>query len=278
MGEVMAPRLLYKYMPPSRAFAIEGRLLRFTPPSEFPDYYESFPRVAGPNRRSVRRKLSQKQDLDDAVASATPHFRTRGPQAVFDMVSQTFGVLCLTSRCDHPLLWAQYTAGHRGFAVGFLCSHEWLHAWQRPMPPIDAVQQVAYADKRPEITSGYSADLRRGEREEQARAMLCTKFTPWRYEEEWRLIRPLDAADLVCHTDDGTRIHLFRFPADAVAEIVVGARISDSDLQRLTIALSAADLSRVPVLQAQRNPVSPSFLLEVRDLDRARLTGKRGTT
>lgn len=263
----MPPAVLYKYMPPSRASAIEDRELRFTPPSEFIDYFESFPRVAGPNRDSVRRKLSAGEDLDDVVARATPHFQQHGPQTVFDEVSRTFGVLSLATHPDNPLLWAQYSAGHRGFAIGFHSSHSWFNSWQPPMPPIDGLQEVCYADDRPEVIVGRSDHPRPGEPEQQAQAMLCTKFTPWRYEEEWRLIRPLERADRVCKAEDGKRIHLFRFPSEAVAEVVVGARIAPADLDRLRRALSAAGLEPAPLRMARRSPTSTSFLLDLLVLD-----------
>ena len=263
----MTPPVLYKYMRPGLISALAERELRFTPPSEFNDPFEAYPRVSGPNRESVRKKLKPGDDLDDLVARATPFFQKEGPQMVLDEVSRTFGVLCLAGCPDNPLLWAHYTDGHRGFAIGFDSNHPWFNLWDPPMPPIDRLQEVVYARDRPFVRVGDHDDFEPGELEAQARAMVCTKFTAWQYEEEWRLIRPLNRADRTTVQADGSSIHLFRFPGDAVIEVILGARMTEPDKGRLRSALPRGGLTKPRIRGARRS--SASYLLEIVDLDSA---------
>ena len=269
----MTPPVLYKYMRPRWTSALAKRELRFTPPSEFDDLFEAFPRVSGLNRESVRKKLLQEpelkrpgEDLDHLMRRATPFFEKKGPQMAQDEVSRTFGVLCLAGQPDNPLLWAQYSEGHRGFAIGFDSAHPWFNSWDPPMPPIDGLQEVVYARDRPMIRIGGHDDFEKGELEAQARAMVCTKFTSWQYEEEWRLIRPLDRADRVV-ADGGSPIHLFRFPSDAVVEVVIGARMTAPDRERLMNALATGELTDIRLRGARIS--ATSFLLEIADLEMA---------
>ena len=184
---------------------------------------------------------------------------------VFDEVSKTFGVLCLAAQPDEPLMWAHYCKGHRGYAIGFDTAHSWFNFWDPPMPPIDGLQEVVYARDRPIIRVGAHDDFKKGELEEQSLAMVCTKFTSWAYEEEWRLIRPLDRADRITESADGSVIHLFRFPRDAVVEVIVGARMTDADRECLIGAVAEGEFGDIRLRAAQRSPTS--FLLDITDLD-----------
>lgn len=40
------------------------------------------------------------------------------------------GVLCLTRRYDHPLMWGHYADGYRGFCVGYDVDESYTHLWE----------------------------------------------------------------------------------------------------------------------------------------------------
>ena len=90
---VQVPCTLYKYCPPERIDILEDLKVRFSPPSDFNDTFDSYHLI--PSGSGVGAKLAR-------VA-----FRTQ------------FGVLCLTECPDNQLMWVNYAANHAGFVIGF---------------------------------------------------------------------------------------------------------------------------------------------------------------
>lgn len=221
--------------------------VRFTPPDKFNDPFEAYPRVRRPKRESVKRLLQPGEDLDELMKAAVPFFQEQGPDYVLAEVSELFGVLSLAAAKRNPLLWGHYAAGHQGFAVGFDPEHLWLQVPKEPQPPIDAIRRVAYRWRRPQVDIGYVKDFRPGQVDRLAEAMLFTKYVSWRYEKEWRLVRPLRHADRVIDKN-GEAIHLFNVPHGAVTEVVLGARSSPALRDRVS---AAAAHYGVPVYQAR---------------------------
>lgn len=265
MGTLLSgiPKVLYKYLPPSRISVLESHEVRFTPPDEFNDPFEAYPRIGELRRESVRRRLEPGEDLDRVMSLATPFFVDNGPDMVFQMVSASFGAFSLASVADNPLLWAHYATGHRGFAIGFDSGHSWFHECDPPNPPLDDVQRVIYQRERPKVTIGESEDLSEEEQRENARAMICTKFKSWRYEREWRLIRALELADRVVEDGKGGRVHLFRFPESAVSEVILGARMSETDSLKVQKGMREGNLLGARLRKAQRS--KSTFLLDLED-------------
>lgn len=260
------PRTLYKYVGPELIGALEGDVeLRFTPPDRFNDPFEALPRVRGVKRESVRRKLQPGEDLDELMRQATPYFRKHGPSNVLAAVSETFGVLCLAAARQNPLLWAHYAEGHTGFAIGLDPTHVWFSQPDKPQPPIDNIQRVVYRWRRPSVMIGDAEDFSPFEKRSLARAMLCTKYVSWRYEREWRLIRPLAGADRIVQSGDDEPVHLFQIPTDAITEVIVGARMPRSEVDRVRHAAAHIGKQGVPVRTAQVS--RKSFALDMSDLE-----------
>ena len=70
------------------------------------------------------------------------------------------------------------------------------------------------------------------------------------YEQEWRILRALQEADKVIHAEDYP-IHLFKFPSDAVVEVIFGCRMHESCKQRILRILFKSEIFKdVTVLQA----------------------------
>ncbi len=80
-------------------------------------------------------------------------------------MNEKFGLLCFSRRWQEPLLWSQYADRHRGICLGFNVDDRGLKA-------------VSYVTKRP--------PMQRPPTWEGAQALLFTKYSGWRYEEEYR--------------------------------------------------------------------------------------------
>jgi hypothetical protein len=91
--ESAAPAVLYKYLPPERIDILENMGLRFSPPSEFNDTFDTHylvPRSQGSKGKIARLLLKNR-----------------------------LGILCLTERPDNHLMWVHYARNHTGFVLGF---------------------------------------------------------------------------------------------------------------------------------------------------------------
>ncbi len=87
------PEVLYKYFPPERISVLENMEVRFSPPSEFNDKFDSHYLV--PTSQGARGKLARMQ------------LRNRT------------GIFCLTEKPDNHLMWVHYARNHTGFVLGF---------------------------------------------------------------------------------------------------------------------------------------------------------------
>jgi hypothetical protein len=212
---------LYKYQPVT-ARTLENLKLRtiwFSAPSAFNDPFDCSVDV-----------LLKELDQDDLVrvyeylrglAELTPEFdaeiTTNGKpnERCREMFNQIFssgplrqqidetrrriGVACFSTKNDDLLMWAHYADGHRGFCLEFDSSVE----------PFSKAKPVAYQASLPEVNpldvlDGGSSG------QELIEAMLRTKHTCWRYEQEWRLL----------HQQAGTA---YAYPFDALTGVYLGA-------------------------------------------------------
>lgn len=87
------PVTLYKYCPPERIDILEGLTIRFSPPSEFNDHFDSHflvPKDQGSKAKVARSRLKSK-----------------------------LGVFCMTEHVNNRLMWVNYARNHTGFVIGF---------------------------------------------------------------------------------------------------------------------------------------------------------------
>ena len=135
-------------------------------------------------------------------------------------------VLCLSERRDDILMWAHYADSHRGLCFGF-APQEWVLLKHHAKP-------VHYQEDYPIVNA------LRGTLEEARQALAFTKSTAWAYEREWRVVRAATS---------GQR---YRFPAQALAEVIFGARIPPADQRRILV-------------MGHRSPCRPRYLQAVPD-------------
>jgi len=110
------------------------------------------------------------------------------------------GIACLSAKNDDLLMWGHYADGHRGFCLEFDASTE----------PFSKALAVAYQDTEPEMSPLDVLDHEADDNERVIRAMLSTKHTCWRYEQEWRLIHEQSSV-------------AFQYPAESLTRLYIGA-------------------------------------------------------
>lgn len=93
---------------------------------------------------------------------------------VVAMLGHRIGLYCLSQRNDSILMWSHYSEDHKGYCLEFEATDQ--------TPMFGAAQSVTYSDKYPVI------DAIRTPNEEQVDLVFLTKFSEWKYEQEWRIV------------------------------------------------------------------------------------------
>lgn len=160
------------------------------------------------NIRRRRLKIANINELNDpfellGVASASEEIRNRY-RLLKDGLSSYMGLLCFSTKWSNPVQWSHYADRHRGVCLGFDIS--------------DAVelQEVRYTRHR--LEADEDALAVEGDRATaHMMKILTTKFSHWRYEDEYRLFVKLDE-----NGDQG--LYFYNFSEDVrLREVIIGA-------------------------------------------------------
>jgi hypothetical protein len=137
------------------------------------------------------------------------------------------GVLSLSAKPGHILMWSHYANSHRGICIRFRASSN--------TPFFGRAQRVIYQTMRPVL------NLIRDTPVNQSEKALLTKADFWDYEEEWRIIE--HAA--------GPGVH--KFPAGLLDGVILGARIYPENEKRIIEMINLRG-EETRVLKAQSDP------------------------
>lgn len=183
------PEILYKYLGPGSGLKVlTSSSIRFTPPLDLNDPFESRIPIARPFRRSV-------------VPGRWAVFPD-DQKAVFKSINATFGVSCFSESCDNLLMWAHYANAHAGIVIGFRVKSPSFLDLGRLMP-------IRYLSRRPVLRMTPS--------EETVLQLLGTKSRDWVYEREWRLGEKL--RDCIRFG----KVWVKRFNPEDISVVIVGA-------------------------------------------------------
>ena len=178
-------------------------------------------------------------------------------------VGDRFGVLSLTEDPANLLMWAHYGECHRGLVFEFDITNPFF---SQPFAEgaIGRLFRVTYSQSRPAITMYDTRIPLETHVENLTRDTLLTKSIAWQYEQEWRLIYPLDNSEQYPHKADG-RLHLFPFPASALRSVILGARATDATLQAVRAAIhDSRELAHVAIKQCSVSHTH--FQLEIKSI------------
>ena len=222
---VREPRVLYKYMSAERAIEVlpEGgnRALRATQPASLNDPLECATRCAAiypSNDVEVR-------EITDALNSIVPEhplknsdvqlsLRQLGSQAWNDLfrgqLSRRLGVVSFSESALHPLLWAHYADSGAGIVIGYCVS-----MLKKIVTGYERLDTVQYYDEPP-FNFGHIVF----QDEENLHAVLLTKASYWKYEQEWRLTLELKHTVGTGKNDQNRYpINICPIPNEAVTEV-----------------------------------------------------------
>ena len=236
------PSILYKYLPPSRVDVLLRKRIRFSPPEDLNDPFESRPVVRADSTSTEEGSVSESDDKDLADRKArwwNDRAHRVGTEIVRNRVNGLFGVLSLSADPVQPVMWAHYADNFRGFLLGLDTGHEWFYGEEPGGEVTHGLYRVQYAIDRPTVFVGpdgvtYPDDL--------LDPTLLRKSKSWEFEQEWRCIelraRALDAGECEGVSD------LFPFPEDLVREVVLGPHIEPETRAIISDTLSEGAFPR----------------------------------
>lgn len=249
--------ILYKYFGPERAQILSERLIRFTPPGLFNDPFDCLPVVGPYTDESIKDLVSRVANIaapPDLIkkAQATLVDRyTRDQNILRDQIvnhiTQTInaevGVLSLSSRNNSLVMWSHYSYCHTGFVVGFDSDDDFFaHGSDEPRE-IGELREITYSNERPTITPPFTGD---------APNILFAKNDEWRYESEWRILRFLkDATTIRTAPVSNKQIHLFKVPARAIRQVILGRSTNENTTATLLNARANSELEHLEFYKAQ---------------------------
>ncbi|WP_394199352.1 DUF2971 domain-containing protein [Litoreibacter albidus] len=129
------------------------------------------------------------------------------------IVSQENGIISFSKSWKQPLMWAHYADSHKGIAIGFDV-------------PDHLLFKIDYVKNR--IKPHADVDHSQSAMEHLVHKLLRTKHKEWSYEDEYRLVRPLEN----CLREDEKFFSAFN-DKTRIQEVILGARYQSSQLEEL---------------------------------------------
>ena len=265
---------LYKYLSSHRIDVLTHHIIRYTQPGAFNDPFEARPYIE---------KIADDDDLEQTIDQVLPeeikkaydqlplevraviHYETmfkistqhresmRGQfgamisqftpmlRRVMDKkMNELLGILSLTEKPDNLLMWSHYASSHEGFVIGFDSTHEYFNQKKSTKDEFRHLRKVEYRSIRPNapLTALDGIDV------------FLVKSKEWEYEQEWRIMRALPDADEEIPAEPAS-IYLFAFPTDAVTEVILGARMTETNKLAIRNLLgSRTEYEHVEILNA----------------------------
>lgn len=148
-------------------------------------YYYTAEQYALSNILNKRIKISMLDELNDPFEFLGVNLSNKSFRGAFkagrDTVAKDFGVISFSRSWKNPLLWAHYGDKHRGICLGF---------------DIDDthVKEVKYFPERMTLEIDMEREFG-GLTEDFMENLLCAKYIGWNYEDEVRVVVPLEQKD-----------------------------------------------------------------------------------
>lgn len=223
--------IVYKYLHPDRIDVLRNTQIRFTQPAALNDPFEVMPNLTEVRRffDKLAKHFGQGTDLvgpDDYFVSIEQTITDTFGRWNADNASE-LAFLSLSKKRNNLLMWSHYCDSHRGFTLGFESDHPFFSV---PQPGLKSVlREVTYSRARPVVPApdgDPDAFFR-------ANTNILTKSHHWAYEEELRMCVSPTAADETKSGVNGESIYLFRFPPDALREVILGHRMVREDREAI---------------------------------------------
>ena len=151
-------------------------------------------------------------------------------QLFAEQLSTKFGIVSFSTDPTHPLMWSHYTTDGSGFAIGY------DKAELAKLVGVDGdLREVQYQVHLPLITGPIVL----GSPRSNLLISLSVKSDHWSYENEWRLIVPMNETIGTGQTDRHNQpINLVRIPNEAVVSVYYTERTAPEAVETIRARLA----------------------------------------
>lgn len=189
------------------------------------------------------------------------------PQAI----DKALGILSLTKKPDHPLMWSHYAATHSGFVLVFNETHEFFSSALQQSDDVGGLHRIRYCSERPKFDP--LIDMSRLEEMENSEYFISwmdkvffTKSQEWEYEQEWRIINSLKHADKILTVPSGD-VYLFHLPSSCIEGVILGQNMAPDKKEKIIEFMSFDDrYKHTQLLQARSS--TAEFKIEFSEIPR----------
>jgi hypothetical protein len=138
--------------------------------------YKFYPADAGlRNLLQGRLKVSLLKELNDPFESNPFRLATAEDRQIWEKTKDQLwsgkGIVSFSAKATNPLMWANYAENHRGLCLGF---------------DVQGASKINYVSARKKMPA--LLDIVQNSDTITIEKAIMTKYSHWRYEEEWRLI------------------------------------------------------------------------------------------
>ena len=184
---------------------------------------------------------SRREPAAKEMVALLPFFEAVTRDTLSRLWAERIGVLCLSEDHTNLLMWAHYADSHRGICVGFDSSHSFFCRRIARDDELRQLRKLSYSKDRPHIelvnAVGFSDFL--------------TKSMDWSYEREWRMLMPLEDANVTV-PGNPRPISLFNVAPSAVTKIFIGAAASHDTIEVVKGCLAnRSDAAHIAVYRMQ---------------------------
>ena len=135
------------------------------------------------------------------------------------IVSRDNGIISFSGNWHQPLMWAHYADSHKGIALGFEI-------------PNSLLSKITYIENR--IKPESDVDDSKASMQRLVHQLLRTKHKEWSYEDEYRLVRPLENC-----ISEGDKFFAAFNEKTVLKEVILGARYETTNSKKLSSELKA---------------------------------------
>lgn len=158
--------------------------------------------------RERRLKVARIDELNDPFEFAGVNFQDKPLRDAFRKMkremSESSGLLCFSTKWSNPVIWSHYADRHRGLCLGFDVADV-------------SVGPVSYSGRRLAVEL-ENLKTPRDLSKDYVRKILFTKYSHWKYENEYRGFVTLEEADEV------TGLYFSEFSERLILrQVIVGA-------------------------------------------------------
>ena len=211
--------------------------------SRYGEFNDPFDLVLGSYRASL--SADEGKEFDDALPEylSDPSYFINTYLDVDAGARASVVVICFTKTFNNLLMWAHYAKDHTGVCIGYDYNCDFFHNKYscNYSNNVGKIRKVEYTKERPKYYDPSELVNNTSE--------WFKKSKDWNYEEEYRILLPID--DAVLKEKPGSTIFLYEIQPKHIKQVILGCRMEDDDKKQIYEKLTGYDIQ---IIEAKPDP------------------------